>query len=268
MTLTVASLHVYPIKSLGGFSVSEALTTERGFEHDRRWMLVDENRRFLTQREVPAMACLHCTPIGSGFRITDVRDGASFDLPWTITTGVHRHALIWSDHVEVTDAPNDASAWLSDRLDTNSTLVFMPDDSRRPVDPNYATGITSLSDGYPYLILSLASLDDLNGRLETPVPMERFRPNIVVAGGTAFQEDAWRTIAIGDVRFALVKTCARCVIPNTDQRTGTRDVDPLRTLAGFRKRVTSEGAVRVEFGMNAMVLGNGTIKTGDPVSLG
>lgn len=267
MTLTVASLHVYPIKSLGGFNVGEVLTTERGFEHDRRWMLVDDNRRFLTQREVPAMACLHCSPSGSGFRITDVRDGASFDLPWTIETGVRLNARVWGDQVDVLDAPTEASAWLKDRLDTNCTLVFMPDESRRPVDPNYATGITSLSDGYPYLILSQASLDDLNGRLALPVPMERFRPNIVVAGGTAFQEDAWRTIAIGDVRFALVKTCARCVIPNTDQRTGARGVEPLRTLADYRKRVTSEGAVRVEFGMNAMALGNGTIKTGEPVAL-
>ena len=127
-------------------------------------------------------------------------------------------------------------------------------------------GITSLSDGFPYLILSQASLDDLNARIRSssdPVPdlgMERFRPNLVVAGGEAFQEDTWKEIMIGAARFALVKTCGRCVIPTTDQRTGERGKEPTRTLASYRKRGN-----RVEFGMNAMASAEGTVRAGDPV---
>ena len=290
--LTVASLHIYPIKSLGGFSVEEARTTERGFEHDRRWMLVDENGRFFSQREIATMACLHCSPAQNGFQVTDIRTEEHLELPWALEHGDKVQASVWADPVIAVRAPAKFSEWFSDRLGRSVSLVFMPDGTRRPVDPTYATGITSLSDGFPYLIISQASLDDLNARISSahphispsahsriarsadphihpsahPLPMDRFRPNIVVEGGAAFQEDEWRDITIGDVRFSLVKPCARCVIPTTDQRSGERGPEPLRTLAGFRRRVTPEGAVKVEFGMNAMALGGDIVRVGDLVA--
>lgn len=275
MALSIGSLHIYPIKSLGGFSVKEAHTTDRGFEHDRRWMLVDRNARFITQREVPSMASLHCLMLADGFRVTDTRDGPVMDLPWEIRSGTRRQASVFSDTVEVLDAPAELSAWFSEKLRLTCTLVFMPDDSKRPVDPTYANGITSLSDGFPYLIVSQASLDDLNSRISSSpdhptdrpsdLGMERFRPNIVIAGGTAFQEDGWKEIAIGDARFSLVKPCGRCAIPTIDQRTGVKGIEPTRTLATYRKRVTEAGAVKVEFGMNAMARGPGVVRAGDPV---
>lgn len=270
MALSVASLHLYPIKSLGGFPVEEARITDRGFEHDRRWMLVDAEGRFITQREAPTMACLHCSPDQDGFRVTDIRDGSSIDLPWTIAEGEERRATIWSDTVHVLPAPPETSAWFAQHLGVHCRLVFMPDSTQRAVDSLYANGITSLSDGFPYLILSQASLDDLNARISSanslistsahPLPMERFRPNIVIAGGEAYQEDAWKEIAIGNARFSLVKPCARCTITTTDQRTGERGKEPLRTLATYRKHNNG-----VLFGMNAVAMGGEMVRVGDTV---
>ncbi len=274
MALTVASLHIYPIKSLGGFSVKESRTTERGFEHDRRWMLVDGNGRFISQREAAAMACLHCTPLENGFRVTDLRDGATIDLPWSINSGEQQRAMVWSDAVSVLPASAGISAWFAQKLDAPCTLVFMPEESLRSIDPTYANGITSLSDGFPYLIVSQASLDDLNERItcsRSPgggerIPMDRFRPNIVIAGGSAFQEDGWKEVSIGDARFSLVKPCARCAVPTIDQRTGEMGKEPTRTLATYRRRVTEAGAVKVEFGMNAMGTALRPIQVDDPVT--
>ncbi len=266
MSLSIASLHIYPIKSLGGFGVNQAMITDRGLEHDRRWMLVDANGRFISQREVAQLACLHCSPQGAGFRVTDVRDGDTVDLPWLIETGEVQRATVWDDEVEVLQAPMEVSAWFAEKLGTTCSLTYMPDRVQRKVDARYANGITSLSDGYPYLILSQASLDDLNARMEVALPMERFRPNIVIAGGAALQEDGWKEIMIGEARFSLVKPCSRCVIITTDQRTGERGKEPLRTLATYRRRGGTEGEVKVDFGMNAMVVSGALVCVGDLVA--
>lgn len=266
--LSVASLHIHPVKSLGGFSVREAWLTDRGFEHDRRWMLVDGDGRFITQRECSALACLHCAPHADGFRVTDLRDGSAIDLPWSLATGATASAMVFSDTVDVVHAPVGVSAWFADQLGIGCSLVYMPDASVRPTDPTYADARTSLSDGYPYLILSQASLDDLNERLTPSGPpggggrigMDRFRPNIVVAGGTAYQEDSWREVVIGEVTFTCVKTCGRCIITTTDQTTGERGKEPLRTLASYR----SVGS-RVLFGMNAVAPDQGIVRVGDLV---
>ena len=261
MPLSVASLHIHPVKSLGGFAVNEACISDRGFEHDRRWMLVDVNGVFITQREAAQMACLHCSPLADGFRVTDTRDGDHIDLPWSIHEGASGRVRVWDDTVDVVLAPVEASAWFSRKLGITAVLCFMPDDAQRPIDPTYAQGITSLSDGFPYLIISRSSLDDLNARMAAPLPMDRFRPSIVIAGGEAFQEDRWKEIVIGDARFALVKPCARCAITTTDQRTGERGKEPLSTLATYRRR--GHG---VDFGMNAVAMDEGFVRVGDPVT--
>lgn len=266
MSVSVASLHIYPIKSLGGFSVTEAHITDRGFENDRRWMLVDPQGRFLTQRELSFMACLHCAPIASGFRATDVRDGDQVDLPFKLNDGTRSRARVFDDEVDVIHSSSDVSAWFAEKLEASCSLVFMADSTHRRVDARYATGINSLSDGFPYLILSQTSLDDLNDRMTAAIPMDRFRPNIVIKGGSAFQEDGWKEIGIGSSRFALVKPCGRCVIPTTDQLTGERSKEPTRTLATYRRRPRTEGAVVVDFGMNAMALGGDMVRVGDLVT--
>ena len=261
--LKLSSIHIHPVKSLGGFSVPEVRLTDRGLEHDRRWMLVDPEGRFLTQRECPEMACLHCALTASGFRVTDVRTGASIDLPWELNEGEPVQACVWDDAVDLILAEHAVRRWFSEALQRPLRLAYMPQPTLRLTDPQYATVPVALSDAFPALIISQASLDDLNTRLSDSVPMERFRPNLVIGGGTAYQEDGWKTVRIGRVRFQLVKPCARCVIPNTDQRTGVRLNEPLRTLASYR-------AVghKVLFGMNATYEPAGTLRAGDPVVVG
>ncbi len=262
MSLYLASIHVYPVKSLGGFAVEEARLTDRGLEHDRRWMLVDEQGTFMTQRELATMACLHCSTLTNGFRVTDVRDGSTLDLPWTLAERAHLKVSVWSDMVDALIGDGDWDDWFSAHLERPVRLVYMPDATARRTDGRYAKGLTSLSDGFPYLIVSQASLDDLNTRLPAPIGMERFRANLVVAGGTPFQEDAWTGIRIGESSFQLVKPCARCVVITTDQRTGVRGKEPLSTLAAYRSK-----GKKVLFGMNAVGDGSGVLRAGDLVSV-
>jgi uncharacterized protein YcbX len=259
--LTLAEIRIHPVKSLGGFTVQEAQLTDRGLEHDRRWMLVDEEGNFMTQREVGTMACLHTSAHSEVFRVTDIRTGATLDLPWSLSAGTERMCSVWSDRVRTLVGEPAWSAWFSAQLGRSVQLVYMPDATKRRTDGRYAKGLTSLSDGFPFLIISQASLDDLNTRLPSPIGMERFRPNFVVAGGTAFQEDAWTDIRIGDARFQLVKPCARCVVITTDQRSGLRDKEPLRTLATYRSKGN-----KVLFGMNTMGDASGSVRVGDLVS--
>jgi len=261
----LASIHVYPVKSLGGFAMDTARLTDRGLEHDRRWMLVDETGRFLSQRELPGMARLHCAHGGDGFRVTDTRDGSALDLPWALPEGERHQVRVWDDEVHVLVAGEAWNTWFSERLGRAVRLVHMPDDAIRPADERFAQGIISLSDGFPYLVISQASLDDLNGRIAMngsagDLPMDRFRPNLVIGGGTAYQEDALTDILIGGHRFYLVKPCTRCAITTTDQRTGERGKEPLRTLATYRRH--GDGLL---FGMNATGPAAGTISIGDPV---
>lgn len=260
MSITLGSIHIYPIKSLGGIRLSEARLTDRGLEYDRRWMLVDRDGRFLTQRELPTMACLHCEINADGFDVLDTRTGERLSMPWTLEGGNRAVVEIWGDQVESETCPAEWSTWFANRLGHDVKLRYMPDRSHRPVDTRYAHGITALSDGFPYLIISQASLDDLNQKLETPVPMDRFRPNLVITGGHAYQEDDWTEIGLGSARFQLVKPCGRCAITTTDQRTGERSKEPLRTLSTYRAR---DG--KVLFGMNAMGQG-GMVHVGDLVA--
>ncbi len=257
----VASIHIYPVKSLGGFSVRQVQLTDRGLEHDRRWMLIDGEGQFLTQRTLPAMACLHSAPDHAGFRITDVRNGSWLDVPWGVEGGELVHASVWEDSVDLILGNVQQHRWCSKALDRSVRLAYMPDRTVRHTDPRYANARVALNDAFPALIISQASLDDLNTRLDVPVPMERFRPNLVIIGGDAFQEDRWTDFTIGNVRFRNVKPCARCVIPNTDQQNAVRTQEPLRTLAGYR----TVGS-KVMFGMNAVFDADGVLKVGDVVS--
>ena len=260
MPTSLASIHVYPIKSLGGFSVQEVRLTDRGLEHDRRWMLIDPEGRFLTQRECPAMAGLHCAPYGNSFRVNDTRSGNSIDMPWSLADAERVIAKVWDDEVQLMLGSVIMHHWFSEALQRPVRLAYMPDSTIRNTDPVYADVHVALNDGYPALIISQASLDELNARLETPMPMDRFRPNFVIAGGVPFQEDDWTTIIIDEEHFSIVKPCARCVIITTDQQTGERSTEPLRTLATFR----SVGN-KVRFGMNATFVGGGTVHVGAPV---
>jgi uncharacterized protein YcbX len=268
MDLRLASLHRYPIKSVGGMAADVCTLSDRGLQHDRRWMLVDAEGRFVSQRELPVLAQLHTTVLLDGFRVHDTRDGSHLDLPWTLEASSTRMCSVWSDRVRCIPAPREANAWFTERCGSPVELVYQPDGTRRRTDGRYANALTSLSDGFPYLVVNAASLRDLNMRGElkqgtawVPITMDRFRPNLVIDGAAPWAEDDWASLTVGGLHFDLVKPCARCVIVNTDQATGARHTEPLRTLATFRTKGN-----KVLFGVNAVCADEGSLQVGDLVT--
>jgi uncharacterized protein YcbX len=257
---------VYPVKSLAGIAVDAFRITDRGPQHDRRWMLVDEAGRFLTQREHPRLA-LFTTAIEGATLVIGHRQhpGERVELPLRPQGGETLRVSVWDDVCEAVHPSPEASARLSLRLGITVRLVFMPDDARRPVDPDYAlqSDITSFSDGYPLLLIGQASLDDLNARLPVPVGMERFRPNIVFTGGPPYLEDRLQSFTLNGIPFQGVKPCARCVLTTVDPLTGGTGPEPLRTLATYRSR-----GGKVLFGMNLLCpTAGGSIAVGDLLAI-
>lgn len=264
---TLTSLHIYPIKSLAGISVREAVVQQRGLQYDRRWMLVDSQGRFISQREVAEMALLGTTiepPFLVVFSKKNPRQRIHLPLQPPVLEMPEILVDIWDDRCTARAHAPDVNGWFSDILGSPLQLVFMPDSTLRPTDPKYAPeGMpVSFADGYPFLLIGQATLDDLNARLDQPLPMNRFRPNFVHIGGEAYEEDGWSDFSIGNVRFRGVKTCARCIIPTTDQDTGLRAAEPLKTLASYRKQGN-----RILFGQNVVWLGGDeqVVRVGDTV---
>lgn len=264
---TLEDIRIYPVKGLRGFSVGDALVEPWGLEHDRRWMVVEPSGRFLTQREVPAMARVCATLVPGGLRLS-VDGCASHDEPVPGVEADYVEVVVWDDTVSARAASVGAAAWLTAALGRPCRLVHMDDPAvARPVDPDYAGGDdrVSFADGFPLLVATTASLADLNRRLATPVGMDRFRPNVVVNGAEAWDEDGWSTLSIGGVAFAGVKDCARCVVTTVDQARGVKaqDGEPLRTLARFRRKPGG----RIIFGQNLVPRGMGRIAVGDRVTV-
>ena len=260
----ISELLIYPVKSLGGINMESCLVTERGFEHDRRWMLVDAKNRFVTQREFPELVFFRTAIEENKLRITDKRDDCSINIPLFPVDGDMITVDIWDDRCQAVTMDRLISEWFSARLSQQVKMVYMPDQSRRFVDPDYALNgeLTSFSDGYPVLIIGKASLEDLNSRLEVPVGMDRFRPNIVFNGKFPFEEDGFKDIAAGDVKFKSVKPCARCILTTTDQETGSRSPEPLKTLSAYRKLNN-----KIYFGQNLLVMTTGRIQVGDILTI-
>lgn len=257
---TLSEIWIYPIKSLGGVRVTSAKVMEKGLEHDRRWMLVDEEGVFMTQRDFHRLALFKLRPQNGNFVI--YHDGESLAMPEHPAAGTSRRVIIWDDTVEVLEAPAEVHDWFSKYLGLNCRLVAFPEENARPIDPEYrlAQENVSLADGYPLLVIGQASLDDLNGRLTTPVPMNRFRPNLVFTGGSPFEEDAWKGFSVGDHRFQGVKPCARCVTTTVDQETGVMGREPLLTLSRYRREKD-----RILFGQNVIPIDRGQIREGDEI---
>jgi len=263
--LTVSGLYIYPIKSLGGISLNAATLTDRGFEYDRRWMLVDENDHFLSQREVNAMALLKVQLTATGLLVQNSsKPGDELLIPFEPVTNESFIVTVWSNHCRAFRVSDEADAWFTKQLGLPCKLVYMPESTHRFVDSRYAhqKEITSFSDGYPLLLISQASLDDLNSRLPSPVPMNRFRPNIVFTGGTAFVEDSMKEFEINGVTFFGVKPCARCVITTIDQQTAEKAKEPLKTLSSYRMKNN-----KIYFGQNLLYRGNGVISIGDRITI-
>lgn len=261
--LAISQLFIYPVKSLGGISVQQAILTDRGFTHDRRWMLVDENNRFLSQRELPVMALLQTEITGEGIKITDKRNAASnCMIPFANETKEKIQVQVWDDTCEAELVSDDLNKWFAAALQINCKLVFMPDDSMRKVDGRYALNneITSFSDGYPLLLIGQSSLDDLNNRLEEKLSIDRFRPNIVFTGGAAYEEDTMAEFEINGIDCYGVKLCARCVVTTIEQSNAAKGKEPLKTLAAYRQMNN-----KIYFGQNVLYNGTGIINVGDSI---
>lgn len=276
--LSVSSLHLYPVKSLGGVDVARAQVVERGFAHDRRWMVVDPDGRLITQRSHPKLALIQARldePKGEPRRLRLEPPGVPpLVLPAALDEGPQMHAdethadetqvEVWASRCVALDAGDEASGWFSEYLGESCRLVYMPETTHRPVDQNHGEpdDLVSFADGFPFLLIEQASLEDLNSRLDEPVPMNRFRPNIVVSGAEPFAADHWRRIRIGEVEFRVAKPCARCVMTTIDQATGRKTREPLRTLASYRRRDNE-----VLFGQNLIQDGGGVVRVGDSVEV-
>jgi uncharacterized protein YcbX len=265
--LQISRLFIYPVKSLGGISVTSALLTDRGFQYDRRWMLVNEQNLFMTQREYPQMARLQTNITEEGisiFHMDNIHERIT--VPFWPSSETRLTVKVWNDYCEAIFVDRQIDEWLSRKLDVSCRLVYMPDDSRRKVDPRYAvddSNITNLSDGYPLMVLSQSSLDDLNSRLEAPVSMNRFRPNIVLAGANHYEEDEMAEFMIRGVRFYGVKLCARCTIPTINPDTLAKSKEPLKTLASYRQKGNN-----IWFGQNVIYAGGGvSLKVSDRVEV-
>lgn len=276
--LRLTRIRVYPLKGAGGFDLQEARFDAFGIPGDRRWMLVRPDGRFISQRTHPRLALVRVSPWEGGAPpgegVDDDRgdEGLGFEVrapgmdPFQLRPrggpAAWMEVQLFDDRIRgmVVDR---GSEWFSEFLQGDCRLVFSPPEFHRPVDPSFAPGHrTSFTDAYPILLTAEESLEDLNRRLKSPSSMLRFRPNLVVSGGKAWEEDTWRVLEVGGVRLNLVKPCARCSVTTVDPETGKRGREPLRTLGGFRGR-----GGKAYFGQNAVFYGIGSFRVGDVVHI-
>jgi uncharacterized protein len=263
MSLRLTGLNIYPIKSAQGIALDESEVDEFGLSYDRRWMVTDRWGAFLSQRSHPQLALVRPSIQGDTLRV-DAPGMPPLELPLEPSETVTTSITVWNDTCPATWVGEPAARWFSDFLETDCNLVYMANRHVRPADTTFAPAGTrvSFADGFPFLLISEESLADLNRRLAEPLPMNRFRPNLVVAGGEPYAEDGWKRLEIGGIRLRVVKPCGRCVVTTTNQDTGERGQEPLRTLATYRRR---DGLVI--FGQNAVHEGNGRLCIGDAVVL-
>lgn len=257
----ITQIFIYPVKSLGAIALAETRVEERGLQYDRRWMLCDAHNRVITQREFKELALFKMQFDENGF-VVSYPDGASFFIPFAIK-GETEKVTVWDDTCEAIEY-KEGSAWFSKMLAFTCRLFYMPNETKRKVDTKYASNneITSFSDGYPILLAGQQSLNDLNDRLSEAISIDRFRPNLVFDGGSAFDEDEFVNFSINNVLLKGTKLCSRCLVITINQTTAISGQEPLKTLAAYRSKNN-----KVLFGQNVTVQQEGNIKVGDTLSL-
>jgi uncharacterized protein YcbX len=262
--LKVSALFIYPVKSLGGIAVNSAQVTDRGFQYDRRWLLVDAENRFITQREFPEMALFQTSITSAGLKIRNRKNDSELSIPFQPQTTAEISVQIWNDSCQALVVSDDVNAWFAEAFSFSCKLVYMPDKTQRLVDESYAKNneINSFSDAFPFLMIGESSLEDLNRRLTESLPMNRFRPNIVFSGADPYAEDSMRHFTISGIDFYGVKLCARCPIPTINQDNAIRGQEPLRTLASYRQRDN-----KIYFGQDLLHRGSGVISIGDEIMI-
>ena len=243
--------------------MTEAYVEDKGLKYDRRWMVVDENGKFLTQRLNPELALLNVDFHPEGLVLSQQSNAENQILvPFKPVSNERMQVRVWDDVVLARSVCDRADQWLTGQLGKNVRIVEMTAYTERKMNPNYANpgAMVSFADDFPYLLISEASLHDLNNRLEEPVEMKRFRPNFVISGTRAFEDDSWKNIQIGNLVFKVAKPCERCVLINVDPKTGIKGREPLKTLSTYRK-VDKE----ILFGQNLVGLQTGTVREGDSI---
>jgi uncharacterized protein YcbX len=256
---TVSALRIYPVKSLRGVDLDQSEVHARGLQHDRRWMIIDDDGIFLTQRSFTKMATISAVPNKTALHLTTA---TLPDLAVPYNEGQNTRAKVWSKWVTAKHVSAEADAWLSRALARPCRLVYMPDTAKRRPSTD-STALVGFADSHPILIASEESLQDLNDRLPTPIEINRFRPNIVLKGCTPFQEDTFKRLRIGATILRAAKKCNRCQVTTTDQLTGElKGPEPLKTLATYRRNGNG-----VAFGMYYIPEMLGQIKVGDRVEV-
>jgi uncharacterized protein YcbX len=263
--MKVTALSIYPVKSLGQQSLQTATVEARGLRGDRRLMLVDKDRRFVTQRQFPKLCLIQAAWSDTTLQLSfgdEVLNIAPEQGDARLRQVMVR---VWNDDVVAVDLGDEASATLSRWSGSKLRLVYMGDDSLRAVDPKYAQAgdIVSFADGFPILLIGQASLDQFNTHLQTPITMLHLRPNIVIEGAEAFAEDGWKQVRIGGIDFDIVKPCSRCVVPSIIPATGEKRSDVTRALATHRRGADG----KTYFGQNLIARGRGTLNVGDVLTV-
>jgi uncharacterized protein len=264
----LASIHIYPLKAARAVDLDESRVEPCGLAGDRRWLLVDEDGRFISQREEPSLARVVVVSCGPDRIRVSVEGRTGLVIAQPPPAATLLKVRVWSSTLLAAAAGPEPDAWFSAYLGRTARLVYLDDPTRRPVDPEYCRvgDVVSFADGYPLLLTSVGSLHELGGWLaadgEPPVPMTRFRPSVVVTGAPPWAEDCWRRIRIGAVPFRVAKPCGRCVVTTTDQVTGERGRQPLKML-GRRRRFGQE----LVFGQNLIPDAGGVIRVGDLVEI-
>lgn len=265
----LSEINIYPVKSLGGISLTESKVEKRGLQHDRRWMLVGkDDNMFITQREIHELCLLKIDFTNNGFRIYYKDKFTEIHIPFGIETGEKADVTVWSSTCEAIHYSDKIDKWFSDLLRYDCKLMYMPDATNRKVNKDFAidkNDVVSFADGYPVLIIGQSSLDKFNNLSGNDYKMNRFRPNLVFTGGDAHIEDSWKKFELNGTNFYGVKPCGRCVITTIEQETAIAGKEPLKTLASYRTVDNS-----IKFGMNLIPgeLTNGSVlKTGSELKI-
>lgn len=256
--MKIKSLHIYPVKALAGISVPSVYAEKEGFRNDRRYMLVDENSRFLSQREIPQLSLFKCAIANEGIEVEYNNDRVLIEE--NMHSNMHLETQIWNSRVKSVVVDQGINEWFSEHLGKNVRLVKMVNRKaryRRLFTAPFSTFV-SYADGYPYLILSEASMHLLNAKMTTPLNINRFRANIIIESCAAHEEDNLLEFMAGKAKFKNIKKCARCIVTTVDQSTARKSAEPLKTLGTYRLQDNN-----IYFGSNLVCLDEGIVSCGD-----
>lgn len=261
----LSEIYIYPVKSLSGISLNSAIVEPEGLQFDRRWMVVDKNNVFLTQRTNPGMALITTKIMGDGLKLFHKRKSLpKLFIPFTKHSQETAAVKIFNDEVQANFISDETDQWLSNAIGTKCRLVALSDNNKRYVNKKYAHNneTVSFADGFPFLIISQSSLDLLNSKLKEKISMNRFRPNFVFSGSCSHDEDKWVKIKIGEIIFDVVKPCARCVVTTVNQSNAVKSKEPLLTLSKYRRQGN-----KILFGQNLIAKNLGTVNVGDNLEI-